>query len=582
MVLKNLIPVPSMASGWSVSPSTDRGYEGGQSVKLTGTTSTPEVTVNTIGSIPLIPSHIYYARVYGYQTEKAGASVGFYWPIAEPSIKEGIALKNAGSWKRYSARTDRASFPAGNYQFRMDFNNNYIAGTMYFDAPMLIDLTEAFGSGNEPTKSWMDKNIPFFSGSMIVSAQAGDILNFDYTGAAQEVKLPPGRYKLEAWGAQGGYRSSYTYGGKGGYSIGELTLNEETLIISQVGGSGNTGGTSGGYNGGGKRDSYNGGGGATDFRIKQDSLLARVLVAGGGGSDGASNKTGGYGGGTSGQSITENYGTGGYGGTQTGVSSTSWQTTSRPTSTTTQAGAYAGFGFGGNGITRSSGYGGAGGGGWYGGSGSYPDSSGDDDRGGGGGSGFVWTGANAPSGYLLGAEYCLTNAKTIAGNTSFAGPSGTAETGHSGNGYARITVLEIYPLTPDTPSNFRQTGKTYFGIDLAWDAVSDASGYRLYKDGSLISTQTGTTYSDTDMLPAESHVYTLTAYNDKGDSDPATLKAGTEFAYYVIKPVIHSAYLSVNPAEMNEQTVLTVDVTDEFMILEPDFFYSGEIYSGEV
>ena len=84
------------------------------------------------------------------------------------------------------------------------------------------------------------------------------------------------------------------------------------------------------------------------------------------------------------------------------------------------------------------------------------------------------------------------------------------------------------------------------------------------------------------MLPAESHVYTLTAYNDKGDSDPATLTASTEFANYVIKPVIQSAYLSVNPAEMNEQTVLTVDVTDEFMILEQDFFYSGEIYSGEV
>lgn len=521
MVLKNLIPVPSMASGWSVSPSTDRGYEGGQSVKLTGTTSTPEVTVNTIGSIPLIPSHIYYARVYGYQTEKAGASVGFYWPIAEPSIKEGIALKDAGSWQRYSARTDRASFTAGNYQFRMDFNNNYIAGTMYFDAPMLIDLTEAFGSGNEPTKSWMDKNIPFFSGSMIVSAQAGDILNFDYTGAAQEVKLPPGRYKLEAWGAQGGYRSSYTYGGKGGYSIGELTLNEETLIISQVGGSGNTGGTSGGYNGGGKRDSYNGGGGATDFRIKQDSLLARVLVAGGGGSDGASNKTGGYGGGTSGQSITENYGTGGYGGTQTGVSSTSWQTTSRPTSTTTQAGAYAGFGFGGNGITRSSGYGGAGGGGWYGGSGSYPDSSGDDDRGGGGGSGFVWTGANAPSGYLLGAEYCLTNAKTIAGNTSFAGPSGTAETGHSGNGYARITVIEIYGK-PETPSNFRQIETIYPEVGLAWDSVDNVTGYILYRDGTQISDQSGTTYKET-LKKNQSYTYSLVAYNDFGNSAPATL-----------------------------------------------------------
>ena len=32
---------------------------------------------------------------------------------------------------------------------------------------------------------------------------AGDILDYAYTGAAQTVVLPPGRYRLECWGAQG-------------------------------------------------------------------------------------------------------------------------------------------------------------------------------------------------------------------------------------------------------------------------------------------------------------------------------------------------------------------------------------------
>ena len=41
----------------------------------------------------------------------------------------------------------------------------------------------------------------------------------------------------------------------------------------------------------------NGGGGATDVRIAQDSLYARVIVAGGGGGSGEDNETGGYGGG---------------------------------------------------------------------------------------------------------------------------------------------------------------------------------------------------------------------------------------------------------------------------------------------
>lgn len=196
------------------------------------------------------------------------------------------------------------------------------------------------------------------------------------------------------------------------------------------GGAGNTGGANGGFNGGGLRDSYNGGGGASDIRITANDLQSRVIVAGGGGSDGATNRTGMYGGGTSGGTATQNFGSGGGGGTQT----------SGGAGGNNNSGS---FGVGGRGIYYANGYGGAGGGGWYGGGGAYPDGSGDDDRGGGGGSGFVWTGSNAPNSYRLGSQYYLSNASTIAGNTSFVSPTGTAETGHAGNGYVRITVIEV-------------------------------------------------------------------------------------------------------------------------------------------
>lgn len=306
--------------------------------------------------------------------------------------------------------------------------------------------------------------------------KTGDILNYDYTGAVQTVTLPKGIYKLECWGAEGGYRSSSNYSGYGGYSIGTITLDKATTIYVYVGGSGNTGGTNGGFNGGGKRNTYNGGGGASDIRIGQDSLYARVIVAGGGGSCGASTKEGMYGGGETGGSTTQNYGTGGYGGTQTGVSDSSWQTTSQSTSTTTQAGAYAGFGFGGNGIYRSSGYGGAGGGGWYGGSGAYPDGSGDDDRGGGGGSGYVYTSTTAinyPTGCLLNSVYYLVDAQTIAGNASMPSTSGSTETGHQGNGYVRITAIKVQSL--NIPVNIGGTWKdseaVYVNIGGAWKEV---------------------------------------------------------------------------------------------------------------
>ena len=269
-----------------------------------------------------------------------------------------------------------------------------------------------------------------------------DIINCSYSGAAKSINLPPGKYKLQVWGAQGGYRSNSTYGGKGGYSIGTITLNAKTTVFVYAGGAGGSGTTNagssvlvaGGFNGGGSRYGYKGGGGGSDIRIGQDSLYARVIVAGGGGSDGATSKTGLYGGGTSGGTASQSFGTGGGGGTQTaggsGGSSNSGS-----------------FGQGGNGLYRASGYAGAGGGGWYGGGGSYPDGSGDDDRGGGGGSGYVYTSSTAsnyPSGCLLTSDYYLTDANTYAGNTSFVGTSGSNETGHSGNGYCRITVLELY------------------------------------------------------------------------------------------------------------------------------------------
>ena len=272
--------------------------------------------------------------------------------------------------------------------------------------------------------------------------KTGDILNFDYTGAVQSVTLPKGTYKLECWGAQGGNRSqdsasaTVTGSGLGGYSIGTLTLTQLTTCYIYVGGQGGMSSSTGnvkvegGFNGGGfashesTGEPGNGGGGATDVRIAQDSLYARVIVAGGGGGSGEDNETGGYGGGE----------TGGAGSGNTSLTQAS-QTSDGTNS--------FGFGLGGNTYN-----GGAGGGGWYGGASRYSVSSystGSDSEGGGGGSGYVYTSSTAknyPSGCLLNSSYYLSNAQTIAGNNSFASPTGSSETGHSGNGYCRITVIE--------------------------------------------------------------------------------------------------------------------------------------------
>ena len=290
---------------------------------------------------------------------------------------------------------------------------------------------------------------------LTTTAEIDYVLNkpFEYTNAAQPFDvIVTGYYKFEVWGAEGGYRSNQSYSGKGGYSAGTIKLNAGDKLYVYTGGQGGATTCStktssicaGGFNGGGYRYNYPGGGGASDIRINEDSLLARVIVAGGGGSDGATTKTGMYGGGTSGGAATQSYGSYGYGGTQTGFTTTVTALTTQPT-TNSSSNYPGGFGFGGFGVYKSSGYAGAGGGGWYGGCGSVPDGSGDDDRGGGGGSGFVYTGQSVtvPSGstYKITSQYAMTSTTLAAGNTSFTSPAGASETGHTGNGYARITYL---------------------------------------------------------------------------------------------------------------------------------------------
>lgn len=102
-----------------------------------------------------------------------------------------------------------------------------------------------------------------------------------------------------------------------------------------------------------------------------------------------------------------------------------------------------GFGYGGSQkITNYRYCSGGAGGGWYGGGTAYSDSSTSYINYSGGGSGFVNTAANAsyrPSGYT-GLQ--LDSGTTKDGSTSFKSTSGGTETGHSGNGYARITVIE--------------------------------------------------------------------------------------------------------------------------------------------
>lgn len=259
-----------------------------------------------------------------------------------------------------------------------------------------------------------------------------NVMAYEYRGGTETFTAPvTGIYKLEVWGAQGGSSNSNDIGGKGGYTVGQIELAKDDVLMINVGGQGNFPEFSdGGYNGGGQggqgSTQGSGGGGATDIRYKGTDLTKRVIVAGGGGGagnyNGSSNPSvGGAGGGSyggTGSSFATSYNGGGGSATAGGA------IPAFNTSITTAAKAGV-FGIGGAGGVYSSTYGGGGGGGGY-----------------FGGAGGVRYGVGGG-----GSGYCgaiLAECTTTVGTVQFPNTNGTGrETGHAGNGYAKITLVSI-------------------------------------------------------------------------------------------------------------------------------------------
>ena len=289
--------------------------------------------------------------------------------------------------------------------------------------------------------STYELNLPYDLTIAIPSEiQTGDILNCPYSGSIKSITLPKGTYKLECWGAQGGSYSDTYHGGFGGYSIGTLLLDSPRTLYLVSGGSGSvkndSGYIDGGYNGGGgaqasnRRNLAGAGGGATHISLS-DGLLSTLsgnkesvlIVAGGGGgsasiytfSSGYRRGSGGNGGGSSGENGVVVSGSCSIptGGTQNSGGTVD--------SNLSSASSYVAASFG-QGSYAKTGTTPGGGGGYY-----------------GGGSGYYASGAGG-SGYISGQ---LFDASTLAGSSSFLSPDGNSETGHSGDGYIRITVIKV-------------------------------------------------------------------------------------------------------------------------------------------
>ena len=319
-------------------------------------------------------------------------------------------------------------------------------------------------------------------------------------GGTISLTLPKGRYKLEVWGSSAYpdhedlsvdpiYKGKY-WEGPGGYASGELTLQQNTVAYLTAGGVGTNGGWShaSDYHYASQWGSaMRGSGGASDIRLLANDTYHRVIVAGGGG-EGRSTYGAWYPG--TGEYSGYGYARGGGGGGLTGgdapvmeedyaryfakgatqtAGGASGECYNGATPTTRYTSIPSGFGVGGvikskyqtyeeESVVWADGSLKAGGGGWYGGGSGgifdeYYSTGGWFEvyyfSAGGGGSGFTYSQAtqgSVPTGYALDRNYWLTNTVNINGietNTNITNPDGTTSKGRYGEGYVRITVLDI-------------------------------------------------------------------------------------------------------------------------------------------
>ncbi len=346
-----------------------------------------------------------------------------------------------------------------NKTIKFEKNKEYELPTLYnIDSSNVMNWSVTSGNGT------IQNNILNITGN--VSIKSTNSMLYSYISPTSSTPEPyytftvpcNGNYKLETWGA-----SSYS---SGGYAAGNILLNENEKLYIYIGGVAND--RNGGYNGGGNANSgssNNGGSGATDIRYEQKTLYDRIMVAGAAGHGNASKIAAG---GLSGYD-TLNY--------QTYISKGGTQTeggTAGDAGDKYGLGTSGKFGIGGNGGGSGEGGAGGGGGGYYG--------------GGGGGASFggQWAGGSGSS-FISGHTGCVaieknnsttpkkgtSNSECITGTTDnlcsihYSGKEFTNTVMIDGKGYSWTNVKGELKQMPNPDGGYYDLGKGHSGNGFA-------------------------------------------------------------------------------------------------------------------
>ena len=194
ITVENLIKNGSYEQGtsnWSLSSAevvSTESYSGSSSLKLLG--STTAMTTQMLDYSSPIINHKYYGRLMFKSSEGyTNADNRFEWYHTDNPIALMVFANKNTQTSEWTLLSSIQQITASDYLSESWHIRNFTvngSSDSYVDDLVIYDLTEIFGEGNEPTKEWCDKNLPYVSDKAEITVYSSgkvEINKQDFTGA---------------------------------------------------------------------------------------------------------------------------------------------------------------------------------------------------------------------------------------------------------------------------------------------------------------------------------------------------------------------------------------------------------------